>query len=107
MPISYVVTQKIVHRNGISRPVSLVEVTIEGGAATPQEFADSILPAAFEVNSQNGVVLAGRGPIWGYAMLLNFFHPSAWVGVFDPRLGVVVVQSHIPDIADGEVWEME
>jgi len=106
MSIAYKIGGKSIHRNGISRPVSLVEFTISGGATTPQEFADSILPAAFvEVNSQNGVVLSGRGPIWGYAMLLHFFHSSAWVGVVDPRLGIVVVQSHTPGLADGEVWE--
>lgn len=51
-----------------------------------------------------GVVLSGRGPIWLYAYLTHYYHPTAWVATYDPRLsGAVVVQSHHPDYNVGDV----
>lgn len=48
-----------------------------------------------ELDYQQGVVLSGKGPVWLFAYLAHLCHPAAWVAIFDPRLGGVVVQNHI------------
>ncbi|MEM2364468.1 MAG: CRISPR-associated ring nuclease Crn3/Csx3 [Candidatus Bathyarchaeia archaeon] len=60
-----------------------------------------------EVNPRKGVVLSGRGPIWLYGFLLHHYHPVRWIGVYDPRLGAVVVQSHDPNKGIGDIIEIE
>ncbi len=41
------------------------------------------------------VVLSGRGPIWLYALTLHVLHGTTrYLGVYDPRIGIVVVASH-------------
>ncbi len=88
---------------------ALVEVTIHDGVTTPDEFARAsakldLLP----MRPGQGVIVSGRGPIWGYGMLLHELHPFAWVGVYDPRMcAAVVVQSHLPGLAMGELVPME
>ncbi|NJE10068.1 CRISPR-associated ring nuclease Crn3/Csx3 [Thermococcus sp. MAR1] len=59
-----------------------------------------------EVNPKKGVVLSGRGPVWLYGFLAHYYHPTAWVATYDPRLGAVVVQSHVPGVAPGDVFEI-
>jgi CRISPR-associated protein Csx3 len=51
------------------------------------------------------VVVSGRAPIWRYGMAFHRLHgsPAAAVAVFDPRLGAVVVASHHPNYAEGQV----
>lgn len=44
---------------------------------------------------RRGVLLSGKGPVWLFAYLAHLCHPAAWVAIFDPRLGGVVVQNHI------------
>lgn len=74
----------------------LVEFEIEGGITTPQEAFSVPIP---QVRPGKGVVISGRGPVWFYGRLIHHFHPSRWIGVFDPRLnGAVVVASHWPSV---------
>jgi CRISPR-associated protein Csx3 len=51
------------------------------------------------------VVIAGRAPIWRYGVAFHRLHgsPAGAVAVFDPRLGAVVVASHSPAFAEGQV----
>jgi CRISPR-associated protein Csx3 len=58
------------------------------------------------VDYRKGVVLSGRGPIWLYGYLIHNYHPAAWVAVYDPRIGAVVVQSHTRNIAVGDVIDV-
>lgn len=55
------------------------------------------------------VVVEGRAPIWRYGLALHRLHgsPAAAVAVYDPRLGAVVVASHNPTFADGQVLDVE
>ncbi len=46
-------------------------------------------------DESKGVVIYGRAPIWLYTYLVHECHSFAWVAVYDPRLGGIVVQSHI------------
>jgi CRISPR-associated protein Csx3 len=48
-----------------------------------------------KVAGSKGVVLSGRGPIWLYGFLIHFYHITAFVAIYDPRLeGAVVVETH-------------
>jgi len=60
-----------------------------------------------EVDPKKGVVISGRGPIWLYGFLVHHYHPTAWVATFDPRLGAVVVESHVPGVKPGDVINIE
>jgi len=55
------------------------------------------------------VVVEGRAPIWRYGLAFHRLHggPAAAVGVYDPRLGVVIVASHSPEYNEGQVLPVE
>jgi len=72
---------------------------------TPSQLANITPPDL--ADPTRGVVLSGRGPIWLYAYLLHYYHPSPFIAVFDPRLaGAVVVASHHPDATVGEIIKL-
>ena len=48
-------------------------------------------------------MIEGKGPIWLYGYLVHQCHAAAWVGCFDPRLGAVVVSTHVRAIQVGQV----
>ncbi len=54
------------------------------------------------------VVLEGRAPIWRYGVAFHKLHgsPAGAVAVYDPRLGAVVVASHSPQFAEGQVIDL-
>jgi CRISPR-associated protein Csx3 len=54
------------------------------------------------------VVVEGRAPIWRYGMALHRLHGSAAAAIafFDPRLGAVVVATHSPRFAEGQVLDV-
>jgi CRISPR-associated protein Csx3 len=80
---------------------TLISFDISGGVISPADLANLNPPA---VDGRKGVVLSGRGPVWLFAALCHHYHPTAWVGCFDPRLGgAVVVQTHCLGIAVGQV----
>ncbi len=78
------------------------DIEVEG-PITPKE----PLPSMPDIPRGAVVVVEGPGPIWRYGMALHKLHgsPAAVVAVFDPRLGPVVVMSHRPDIAEGDILE--
>ena len=79
---------------------TLVEFELDGAIA-PSDLRDLKIP---EIDRTKGVIISGRGPIWLYGTLVHHYHPTPWVGVFDPRLsGGVVVQSHTPGVAEGDI----
>ncbi|NJE31238.1 CRISPR-associated protein Csx3 [Thermococcus sp. 18S1] len=80
---------------------TLVHFEIEG-TLKPEELK-SLKPP--EVKGTKGVVLSGRGPVWLYGFLVHHYHPTAWVGTYDPRVGVVVVESHVPGVEPGDVFK--
>ncbi len=53
-----------------------------------------------------GVVLEGRAPIWGYLIMAHTFHASSWIGQFDPRIGVIVVQTHAEEVPEGAIFQL-
>ena len=61
-----------------------------------------------KVDGRKGVVLSGRGPIWLYAYLTHYYHPTAYIAVYDPRLGKgVIVESHIRIYKPGETINLD
>ena len=78
---------------------------IPGGITTPTEFATAV--AEIQIAGTLPVLLNGRGPVWGYGMLLHSAHPTPAVATFDPRIGYVVVQSHDARFAVGQILSLE
>jgi CRISPR-associated protein Csx3 len=93
----------------------LVRFQIPGGVTTPEEFAEAVREVEKSLPGPLPVLLWGRGPIWGYGMLIHAAHPTPMIGCWDPRGAVdkpayIVVASHdvrwkvgdkIPTDADG------
>jgi len=83
---------------------TLMKFELEG-AIGPEELRTMTPP---RVDATQGVVLSGRGPVWLFAALVHHYHPVAWVGTYDPRLGgAVVVESHVPSYKVGDVVKIE
>ena len=80
---------------------TLIDFELEG-SLTPQELR-GVVSSAPKVNAQKGVILSGRGPVWLFCALVHHYHPTAWVATFDPRLGGVVIESHISTVKVGDV----
>ncbi len=58
-----------------------------------------------EVNPRKGVIISGRGPIWLHCFLSHKYHHTPFVAIYDPRIGAVVIQSHM-DLKEGEVIDV-
>lgn len=80
-----------------------IEFEIPGGVTSPSEFAAGVTEIASQLVGKLPILLNGRGPVWGYGMLLHIAHPTPAVATFDPRLGYVVVQSHDSRFGVGEI----
>jgi CRISPR-associated protein Csx3 len=72
----------------------LVKFEIPGGVSTPGEFASAVAEVEKGLPGDRAVLINGRGPVWGYGMLIHASHPTPAVGTYDPRLGYVVVATH-------------
>ena len=83
--------------------VRVVAFEIPGGVTTPAEFAQAVHALEDRLAGEFGVIFDGRGPVWGYGMLVHAAHPCRFVATRDPRLGAVVVESHHPAVAVGDV----
>ncbi len=81
----------------------LVNFEIPGGVTTPEEFAAAVSEVEKQIPGELPVLLNGRGPVWGYAMLVHAAHPTPAVATFDPRLGYIVVATHDSRWAVGSV----
>ncbi|MCX7880664.1 MAG: CRISPR-associated ring nuclease Crn3/Csx3 [Ignavibacteria bacterium] len=85
----------------------ILEIILENdGIISPEEISSITIPE--EINWAKGIVIFGRAPIWLYSYLVHRCHPSAWVAVYDPRYGGIVVEAHKTDSPNvGEVLEQE
>jgi len=81
----------------------LVKIAIPEGITTPREFAASV--GRLDLSGDEPVLLNGRAPVWGYAMLVHQAHATPAIAAFDPRLGYVVVASHDPRFTVGAVLD--
>lgn len=87
-------------------PVRLVEFDIPGGTTTIPEFAEAVREIEESLPGKLPVFFSGRGPIWGYGMLLHAAHPTPATGTYDPRIGFIVVASHDERFPMGTVLEL-
>ncbi len=63
--------------------------------------------AVKEGYSSKVLILSGRGPIWLYAYLMEFYHPVKAIATFDPRIGkAVIVASHTPEYSPGDLIDL-
>ena len=81
----------------------LVKFEIPGGVTSPLEFAEVVQEIRSQLSGAFVVLLSGKGPVWGYGMLLHEAHPSQAVATYDPRLGYIVTQTHDARYQVGQV----
>lgn len=85
----------------------LVKFDIPGGVTTPAEFAEAVASVERDLPGSLPVGISGRGPIWGYGMLIHAAHPTPAVATMDPRFegggAYIVVESHDPRWVAGQV----
>ena len=86
----------------LTKNATLITFEIDGGVTEPAEVFSTPLP---DVPQNMGVILSGRGPIWLYARLIHHYHPARWIAIHDPRIGYIVVQSHVKERHEGEILE--
>ncbi len=88
-------TEPIIEISDLPTGERKVAFDIPGGTCTPQEFATATERCTNRLAGNRIVLITGRGPIWGYAMLAHGAHATPAVATFDPRfLGYVVVATH-------------
>jgi len=39
-------------------------------------------------------------------ILVHFYHPTPFLAVYDPRVGAVVIASHVPEFRPGDVLDI-
>jgi len=66
------------------------------------------LPPLPDIPPGTLVVVEGRAPIWRYGMALHRLHgsPAGAVAVYDPRLGAIIVYSHVRTLREGQVIDI-
>ncbi len=80
-------------------------IATEDGVIEPQDLKGLRLPEGVQWNQ--GIAIEGRGPIWLYGYLVHECHAAQWVGCYDPRLGVVVVSTHVHAVQVGAVLPIQ
>ena len=72
---------------------------------TPQE----PLPILPSIPRGSLVVVEGRAPIWRYGMAFHLLHGSAAgaIGVYDPKIGVVIVATHKSEFQKGQILDID
>ncbi|MCX8171580.1 MAG: CRISPR-associated ring nuclease Crn3/Csx3 [Candidatus Bathyarchaeota archaeon] len=78
---------------------AIVEFEIDSGVLTPEELRDIKPPKIVG----KGVILSGRGPIWLYSYLVHHYHPATFIATYDPRVGAVIVESHMTKYKVGDI----
>jgi len=87
--------------DGLSFQLLDIILTRPDRLITPEDLRTLALPPG--IDTQRGIVLSGRAPIWLYAHLVHELHPTAWVACYDPRLGAVAVTTHSRATRIGQV----
>ena len=67
------------------------------------------LPPLPEIPRGAVVVIEGRAPIWCYGFAFHLLHGSSAgaIAVYDPKLGAVIVASHINEVKEGQILDIE
>lgn len=83
--------------------IRVITFEIPGGVTTPEEFSSAVEEINSHLAGEFGMIIDGRGPVWGFAMIIHAAHPTKWIATRDPRLGAVVISSHDTGIKVGQV----
>ena len=90
---------------GADREVMVINIQLER-PITPAELEElgrQVVAAATAAREGQLVALSGRMPVWAYSYLTHAVaHLVPALGVFDPKIGIVVVASHTPKWVTGE-----
>lgn len=81
----------------------IIDMEIASGSTNPEEFATALEASKQEFVGPFVMLLGGRGPVWGYGMMMHETHASKAVATLDPRIGYVVVQSHDANYKVGQI----
>lgn len=84
---------------------TVVSFELEGGVIEPKELG-KLNESIPDVNPKKGVVISGRGPTWLFSAIAHLYHPTIWVANYDPRLGAVVVQTHVLSMCLGDIIDI-
>ena len=88
--------------NGLSYQQLDIEILTGDRIINPDDLIGLELPAG--INSNRGVVISGRAPIWLYSYFVHELHPTKWVACYDPRIsGGVVVATHSDQASIGQI----
>lgn len=91
---------------GLKYQLLTVELTRKDRIIYPEELADVELPPG--IDTRNGVVISGRGPMWLHDYLVYELHPTAWIGSYEPRYhSAIVVATHTRLVKIGQVIPLE
>jgi len=82
--------------------IQVLTFEIEGGIIEPSELRNIELELP-KINYSKLVAISGRGPVWLFSTLTHILHPSSAVAVCDPRLGYIIVESHVTKFQVGDV----
>lgn len=99
-PLRLYLSESLVVEN-LNYQVLSVELTSSDRIIEPQDIKNLELPPGIDTNS--GVVISGRAPMWLYSYLTHALHPTAWVACYDPRLGAVVSATNSRQVCIGQV----
>jgi CRISPR-associated protein Csx3 len=86
--------------------VRLVAFEIPGGVTTPEQFVEAVQEIKAQLVGALPILINGRGPIWGYGLLLHAAHASPAIATYDPRLGYVIVQTHDERFQLGKILQL-
>lgn len=105
--MSAIQLQVIPHQTHDGLPYQHLHIQIinENGIVVPADLKGVKLPEGIDYSQ--GIVIEGKAPIWLYGYLVHECHPAAWVGCYDPRLGIVVVATHTPNVAISQVFKVD
>ncbi|AGY58599.1 CRISPR-associated ring nuclease Crn3/Csx3 [Gloeobacter kilaueensis] len=92
------------HWHGLHLQVLEIRLLRPDRRLEPEDLPRLLLP---EPVHGVGLVISGRGPLWLYGHLVHRYHSAAWIAIYDPRLGAVVVESHVPGAYLGQVLPFE
>lgn len=96
------------HKNpeGLKYQLLTINLTRKDRIIFPEEITDLELPPGIDTNC--GVVISGRAPIWLHGYLIGELHPTVWVAYYEPRLhSGIVAATHTYEVKIGQVIPLE
>jgi hypothetical protein len=113
MEVRYLVAieEFIIEKLSCREPVQMIKFLVSQRSSSPQKIAMMVLQIADKIDKDSALVFDFSGPFidhipeWGIGIFLLNIETVArpWVGMCDPRHGVVVVSSNLQNLKVGNV----